>query len=41
MQKERKFKIICVGEGKGSGIAVPKQFDSIVSYSGEEVKIKL
>lgn len=41
MLKDRKFSIVVVGKDKGVDIEVPKSFDKVISYNGEEQIIKL
>ena len=41
MLKERKFSIVVVEKGKGVDIEIPKEFDKVVSYNGDEQTIKL
>lgn len=41
MLKERKFNIVLVGKGKGTGDVLAKKVDKVVNYQGREMVIKL
>ena len=41
MLKERKFNIVKVSKGKGSGDEPVEKFDKEVTYTGKEISIKL
>lgn len=41
MLKERKFNIVLVGKGKGTGDVLTKKVDKVVNYQGREMVIKL
>jgi alpha-D-xyloside xylohydrolase len=41
MLKSRKFRIVLVGENKGTGVKETKDADKIVTYEGKAIKVKL
>ncbi|HSN08604.1 MAG TPA: DUF5110 domain-containing protein, partial [Hanamia sp.] len=41
MLKNRTFKVVVVGENKGTGVMESAKIDKVIKYNGSAVKVKL